>query len=65
MLCKLCGGRQHLLCMQAVKLEWWDCPACGGAGVRALGAPATLRLGRGQTVFCRPAPLTPPVAGRE
>ena len=35
-LCRLCGGSGHLFCYQNGKREFWDCPACGGIGARAL-----------------------------
>jgi DnaJ-class molecular chaperone len=39
MLCNVCEGSGNILVMKPV-LQWWDCPACGGAGVREQhGAP--------------------------
>jgi hypothetical protein len=41
-LCRLCGGSGHLLCYQDGKREFWQCPACGGVGARALFAAPTI-----------------------
>ena len=42
MLCVVCKGSGCLL-TTANKLQWWDCPGCGGAGVHATGRmPPTL-----------------------
>lgn len=42
-LCSLCGGSGHLLCHQDGKREFWDCPACGGVGARALFSRPVIR----------------------
>lgn len=46
-LCSLCQGSGSLMCFQDGDSEFWDCPACGGAGARALFAPA--HIGRVRT----------------
>lgn len=38
-LCTLCKGACNLVCFPDGKPEWWRCPACGGAGVKAQFAP--------------------------
>ena len=35
-LCSLCRGSGHLMCWQEGVREFWDCPACGGAGCRTM-----------------------------
>ena len=42
MLCKLCHGSGNLFCIQNGKMEWWPCPACGGAGARIMYGSAVL-----------------------
>lgn len=42
-LCGLCRGARNFFCVQAGTCEWHECPACGGAGVRALFGPAEIR----------------------
>lgn len=44
MLCKLCGGRQHIFCVQNGTFEWWTCQACGGAGTRELFCAPTIKM---------------------
>lgn len=41
-LCSLCRGSGSLMCFQDGAREFWTCPACGGAGARALFAPRTI-----------------------
>jgi hypothetical protein len=43
-LCKLCRGAGNLFCVQTGTYEWWKCPACAGAGVRALFSEPTYQL---------------------
>lgn len=43
-LCQLCRGSGHLMCFQDGRREFWDCPACGGAGARALFAQPAYRV---------------------
>ena len=45
MTCKLCAGTGALTCLQGDKREWWDCPACGGAGARVVFGPALFAAG--------------------
>lgn len=33
-LCQLCRGSGSLICFQAGRREFWDCPACAGVGAR-------------------------------
>lgn len=54
MTCSLCKGAQNLFCVQAGRREWWNCPACDGAGTRVLSAPSMLRIGKTQTRFLTP-----------
>jgi len=42
-LCRLCQGSGHLMCHQDGKREFWQCPACGGFGARALFAPPVVQ----------------------
>jgi hypothetical protein len=38
--CKICHGSGSLVAFGAsVAIEYWTCPACGGAGTRALFSP--------------------------
>lgn len=42
MICVVCKGAGSLL-TTSNKLQWWDCPGCGGAGVHFTGtAPPTI-----------------------
>jgi hypothetical protein len=44
MICSLCHGAcSHFTLQQGVR-EWWNCQACGGAGVRAQQGPATIQI---------------------
>lgn len=43
-LCALCRGSQNLVCFPGGKPEWWQCPACGGAGARTMMQPATVHV---------------------
>ena len=54
--CKLCKGLQNLFCLQNGEKEWYTCVACGGAGVRAVGFPHEIKIGRAQMSFMRPVP---------
>lgn len=44
MRCQLCAGFGSKFCIQNGNKEWWDCPACGGAGTRIVCAPATIQM---------------------
>lgn len=41
-MCGLCRGSGNLFCMHCGDYEWLECPACGGAGVRACFGPPTV-----------------------
>lgn len=44
MICVVCKGAGSLL-TTSNKLQWWDCPGCGGAGVHFTGtAPPTIAI---------------------
>jgi DnaJ-class molecular chaperone len=43
-LCSTCHGSGSIFCVQIGVLEWWNCPGCGGAGVRALFGPPTIHI---------------------
>lgn len=45
MLCKLCNGSGVFLLMQSGQPEYWECPCCGGAGVRIQYGPALIGPG--------------------
>ena len=55
-LCKICHGAGNLFCRQAGAYEWYICPACGGAGVRATGFPSEIRISPAQMKYCKPEP---------
>ncbi len=40
--CSLCYGSGHLAAFPERKVEFWACPACGGAGTRALFSAPTI-----------------------
>jgi hypothetical protein len=43
-LCGLCRGSGHLMCYQDGNREFWECPACGGVGARALFGKPTIKM---------------------
>jgi hypothetical protein len=47
-LCGLCHGSGHLMCHHDGKREFWRCPACLGAGVRAPVGPPMIFANRWQ-----------------
>jgi ribosomal protein L37AE/L43A len=44
MICSTCHGSGALLTMHRDSREFWDCPACGGAGCRVLYGPPTIKI---------------------
>ena len=44
-MCSTCHATGHLFGLCRGSMEWWPCPACGGAGVRALFAPPSIGPG--------------------
>ncbi len=44
-MCGLCRGSGNLFCAQGGGWEWYICPGCGGAGVRAMQGPAVYLRG--------------------
>lgn len=44
MICKLCQGSGNLICFPSGKPEWWQCPACGGEGVRYTGITGPIKI---------------------
>lgn len=51
--CHLCHGAGSLFCMQG-SAEWYECPACGGAGVRAMVGPRVIEVARFPTADYAP-----------
>lgn len=45
MICGLCRGSGSLLATLR-GLQWWTCPACGGAGAQAMSGPPTFTQAR-------------------
>ena len=44
MICNLCKGLGNIFIMQESQREFWTCQACGGAGVRIMFGPATIKM---------------------
>lgn len=44
MICGLCDGAQNLMCVHEGRCEWYECPGCGGAGVRMLYSQPSYRM---------------------
>lgn len=45
LICRLCRGTGSLFCMQG-KPEFYQCPACGGAGARVMYGPKVIEVKR-------------------
>jgi hypothetical protein len=48
MICNLCRGRSSLFIVQDRVKEWYNCPACGGNGVRDPIFPACIAISGSQ-----------------
>lgn len=58
--CKTCHGSGSIATFGAVSgTEFWPCPACGGAGTRALFSPPTFARRVAQTCRTKEAPHDP------
>lgn len=55
-ICKLCHGMgaRVVYYRPPTGFQFWECQGCGGAGVRIMHGPPTIRLGGQQSKFVRP-----------